>query len=1003
MTKKQNKKNCEINAISALLKLIQKNVPALLIWDHKGHVKHMGSKSLSDWFDGLDNQLLKNLQSRMVEDVINISDKTEQLMINPEDVPDHVRASSLYITLMTPQIHTSGIPLLPFPLEYMSKKEMIKYLSEIMRSEAAESQKKVVYGSQNFVPGFWLEADWPWTSLKQPLSKTKESMFTGDGSFSEFLAKTIRVMLESKGLEQDTHVEEQEGKGKQLEKKKRALGIHEGTKIIRTGHGRDDQNNHVCQDTIAQQTGRPSSYSQPQEDITSFSSHNDTHRSPQHSDLSSYNQQSDLSSFTHHSDQSSFTQQNSFTQHSDLSSVTEHSDLSSVTKDSDLSSFNQQSELSSSSQQNPFYDGISTSNSYGRSNFNPQSIMNTCSEQSGVKSAFKPRRSVGVSPFKVPSNKSTEKIKIPMTDHDNSGKVSQSPKIVDLPHQVVGDPFLVGCKQEWNTGGGSCLYKAAAQHIRYFGMENTDTDVSFVELRRFAHRKLIEWWPSFQPFFNWPLRVCVGTGDRARWLEFENAVQYKQFLLSDESLHAFSETEMDLWILSYVLNTTVWALTYNLPLGQGDYGGRCRWQHFFGRGASQEISKFSCRPEPLYILNEHLVHWSRIVGCDVYSDAKVAEEEIMESDESSPSVSQVSSPSGPKRKGLAPFPKSSRPESDLAQKAKQSQKRKSLVKKSDQSKKLKPNSKPNSAKPKVATSSKSRPARSSAQSKCGEKMKGKKQSQVRILQIKHRRGGLLKNGPADESFKVKDAMRVEEAITDIGDQKLAVDVAVKLDYYHSFVIKQPSLEDILRVPSELESAESDRLDKLCQDISERKDKSDAEVAASDKRIEMEKARVKLRRKNFRENLKRRNRIEEELSEPKMKEMFNDNKSYIERIHSGAEYSLRYDAFVKGGRSRDALRDKMITSPFKDDQVDFILDEIHQLLGLTSKQEEFQKSNYVWMVLLPECLIKVMIVLKFKLNISTSSFSFIWISTVLTKQRQNSGLRRRPCMLTTHLT
>ena len=186
MTKKQNKKNCEINAISALLKLVQKNVPALLIWDHKGHVKHMGSMSLSQWFDELDEQEHKNLQSRMVEDVINISEKGEQLVINPDDVPDHIRASSLYLELMNPAIHSSGVPLLPFPLQYMSKKEMISYLSEIIRAEAAESQTKVVYGSQNFVPKFWLEADWPWTSLKQPVSKTKESMFTGEGSFSEF-------------------------------------------------------------------------------------------------------------------------------------------------------------------------------------------------------------------------------------------------------------------------------------------------------------------------------------------------------------------------------------------------------------------------------------------------------------------------------------------------------------------------------------------------------------------------------------------------------------------------------------------------------------------------------------------------------------------------------------------------------------------------------------------------------------------------------------------------
>jgi len=276
---------------------------------------------------------------------------------------------------------------------------------------------------------------------------------------------------------------------------------------------------------------------------------------------------------------------------------------------------------------------------------------------------------------------------------------------------------------------------------------------------------------------------------------------------------------------------------------------------------------------------------------------------------------------------------------------------------------LKFSSKPNPAKPKVTTSSKSRQASMSVKSGCGKKLKGKKPSQLKILKIKNRRGGLLKNATADEAFKVKeefkvkDALRVEEAIRDLGDKKLAVDVAVKLDYYHTFVIKEPSLDEILRVPSKLEAAESDRLDKLCKAIAERKEKADADDAASDQRIEMEKARVKLRRKNFKENLKRRNRIEHELTESRLKEMFEDNRDYLERIHTGAEYSLRYDEYVKGGRSRDALREKMITSPFLDEQVYFILDEIHQMLGLASKQEEFQESNYVWRVLLPECLIK----------------------------------------------
>ena len=160
MTKTQNQKNCEINLISALLRLIQRNVPALVIWNHKGSVKHVGSQGLSEWFTSLDNLTQSNLRTKMVEDVINISEHGEELVVDCENVPDQVKASGVYKNIIeSPGHHPSGIDLLPYPLHLMNKKEMIKYLSKMIRAEADVCEKKIMYGSGDFVPSFWLEGD----------------------------------------------------------------------------------------------------------------------------------------------------------------------------------------------------------------------------------------------------------------------------------------------------------------------------------------------------------------------------------------------------------------------------------------------------------------------------------------------------------------------------------------------------------------------------------------------------------------------------------------------------------------------------------------------------------------------------------------------------------------------------------------------------------------------------------------------------------------------------
>ena len=89
---------------------------------------------------------------------------------------------------------------------------------------------------------------------------------------------------------------------------------------------------------------------------------------------------------------------------------------------------------------------------------------------------------------------------------------------------------------------------------------------------------------------------------------------YFKFLDTEDAIDAYSESEIDLWLLSYVLNTTICALTYNLPKGQGHNGGRYEWRFFPGYGIVNETTKFSCKPQALYLLNEHLVHWTRLVA-----------------------------------------------------------------------------------------------------------------------------------------------------------------------------------------------------------------------------------------------------------------------------------------------------------------------------------------------------------------------------------------------------
>ena len=232
MVKKQRKEKAELNVIGNILRLIRNNVPVLFLWMNRGELKKIGTHNMLEWFESLQDESKEQLSAEMVRDLMGLNNNTEDLLLNPDNVPVKARASTLYKSV-TQVSHSSGIPQLPWPLTLMSKKQLVKYVSDLCANEAKQDGARLIYGGEDWRPSFWLEELWNWSQLKTGLWKTKESMYTGPGTWSEFLSSTIRRLFELKGLDHEKHVDDLKGKTKVLEKKKRNRGIHEPVKISR--------------------------------------------------------------------------------------------------------------------------------------------------------------------------------------------------------------------------------------------------------------------------------------------------------------------------------------------------------------------------------------------------------------------------------------------------------------------------------------------------------------------------------------------------------------------------------------------------------------------------------------------------------------------------------------------------------------------------------------------------------------------------------------------------
>lgn len=451
----------------------------------------------------------------------------------------------------------------------------------------------------------------------------------------------------------------------------------------------------------------------------------------------------------------------------------------------------------------------------------------------------------------------------------------------------------------------------------------------------------------FSRFFAWPLTVTCGAGENSRSISIPNQAAYFKFLKSEDALEAFCETEVDLWILSYILNTTVCVLTYNLPEGQGYEGCRYEWTYFPGK--LDLPGRYACQAVPLYVLNEHLVHWMRVLTVE-----EAAGRDDVECDTDGNGLNINQSPGQGLLSGTGVLGK----KDSVAHRKKESAVQRKKESAKSKSKEVKENKVESKSRSKSVKNKEKNPSGSCKESsnKLTKKVKGKCPRKVNNSNKDKRR-------KIDINFEDKDkngnsrfaaeSFQVENVIKDMEDD---VAVAKKSDMYHVFPLKDESLMKLLEHPSPEETAKEESFEKRCKKISERKKRSDADMERLDISISEEKARHAQWKTRLAINRLRRKRIENELSQPFLEYLLQKNQDYFEKIMRRELYSARYESYLKNGVTRDSLRYLMISNPFTEDQISVCIRELNKKLEPSFKDQ--MSTEFVDKVILPECLIKI---------------------------------------------
>ena len=167
------------------------------------------------------------------------------------------------------------------------------------------------------------------------------------------------------------------------------------------------------------------------------------------------------------------------------------------------------------------------------------------------------------------------------------------------------------------------------------------------------------------------------------------------------------------------------------------------------------------------------------------------------------------------------------------------------------------------------------------------------------------------------------------------------------------------IEELLRLPDRPKDGsktEDEIIDDLEAEISRKQQNLEEEIAKDLLKLEGGHRKLEEWKIRCKKNGLLRIRLEQELTEEKLREMFKENLAYLKGVEEGKVSSSRHQAFYKSVKARHGLYYTMITHPFNDQQLDWTLEEMSQV-WMRTKKERMDNSKYVWKVLLPECFIK----------------------------------------------
>jgi hypothetical protein len=164
------------------------------------------------------------------------------------------------------------------------------------------------------------------------------------------------------------------------------------------------------------------------------------------------------------------------------------------------------------------------------------------------------------------------------------------------------------------------------------------------------------------------------------------------------------------------------------------------------------------------------------------------------------------------------------------------------------------------------------------------------------------------------------------------------------------------VDELLQRPSFVELELDSQLDKQDAAIAAREDKHEAEMGKIDMEIKGVRRKREERRARLRANALLRNRLESELTEERLRDLFKENLAHLHGVRAGTVPSDRHFAFKESGPARQALFYSMIGDPFTDQQQAWTLEEMSSV-WMRNKWEQMDNSEYVERVLMPECFIK----------------------------------------------